>query len=46
MEESRNQLHYRIETLMKYYGIEDDKKLLKYLKSQEPKFESSVNKTK
>jgi|GEM_PF-4884560 hypothetical protein len=46
MEENRNQLHYRIETLMKYYGIEDDEKLLKYLKSQESKFESSVNKSK
>ena len=44
MEENRNQLHYRIETLMKYYGIKDDEKLLKYLKSQEPKFESSLNK--
>ena len=46
MEENRNQLHYRIETLMKYYGIEDDEKVLKYLKSQESKFESSVNKSK
>jgi hypothetical protein len=46
MEENRNQLHYRIETLMKYYEIEDDEKLLKYLKSQEPKIESSVNKSK
>jgi hypothetical protein len=46
MEENRNQLHYRIETLVKYYGIEDDEKLLKYLKSQESKFESSVNKSK
>ena len=46
MEENRNQLHYRIETLMKYYGIEDDEKLLKYLKSQEPKVEPSINRSK
>ena len=46
MAENRNQLHYRIETIMKYYGIEDNEKLLMYLKSQEPKVESSVNKSK
>lgn len=46
MEENRNQLHYRIETLMKYYGIEDDEKLLKYLKSQEPKIASSESKSR
>ncbi len=44
MAENRNQLHYRIETLMKYYGIRDEEKLLMYLKDQEAKVQPSVNK--
>ena len=43
MAENRNQLHYRIETLMKYYGIKDEEKLLMYLKDQEAKVQPSVN---
>jgi hypothetical protein len=34
MIEDRNQIHYRIDTLLKYYGIKDEEKLLKYLKAQ------------
>jgi hypothetical protein len=37
MSENRNQIHYRIDTLMKYYGISDEEKLLKYLKTHEQK---------
>jgi hypothetical protein len=37
MVENRNQIHYRIDTLMKYYGINEEEKLLKYLKAQESK---------
>jgi len=44
MAENRNQLHYRIETLIKYYGINDEEKLLMYLKDQEAKVQPSVNK--
>jgi hypothetical protein len=34
MIEDRNQIHYRIDSLLKYYGIKDEEKLLKYLKAQ------------
>jgi hypothetical protein len=37
MVENRNQIHYRIDTLMKYCGINEEEKLLKYLKAQESK---------
>jgi hypothetical protein len=37
MVENRNQIHYRIDTLMKYYGINEEEKLLKYLKAQATK---------
>ena len=43
MAENRNQIHYRIETLMKYYGINDEEKLSMYLKDQEAKVQPSVN---
>ena len=34
MSEDRNQIPYRVETLMKYYGIKDEEKLINYLKDQ------------
>jgi hypothetical protein len=40
MAEDRNQLYHRIDTLLKYYGIRDEIKLLKYLKAQEQKVQS------
>jgi hypothetical protein len=33
MAEDRTQIHYRVDTLLKYYGIKDEEKLLKYLKT-------------
>jgi hypothetical protein len=42
--ENRNQIHYRIDTLMKYYGIKDEEKLLRYLKDQEQKSPPQANK--
>ena len=44
MAENRTQIHYRIDTLMKYYGINEEEKLLKYLKAQEPKVVEPANK--
>lgn len=44
MSENRNQIHYRIDTLMKYYGITDEEKLLNYLKDQEQKHRSQASK--
>ena len=44
MSENRNQIHYRIDTLMKYYGITDEEKLLKYLKEQGQKDHSKASK--
>jgi hypothetical protein len=44
MSENRNQIHYRIDTLMKYYGIKDEEKLLNYLKDQEQKLRSQASK--
>jgi hypothetical protein len=43
MPENRNQIHYRVNTLMKYYGITDEEKLLKYLKAQGQKDQSQAN---
>jgi hypothetical protein len=34
MVEDKKQIHYRIDTLLRYYGIRDEEKLLKYLKAQ------------
>jgi arginine repressor len=42
MVEDRNQIHYRIDTLLKYYGIKDEEKLLKYLKAQGQKVQSQA----
>jgi hypothetical protein len=42
MAENRNQIHYRIDTLLKYYGIKDEEKLIKYLKAQRQKTQSEV----
>ena len=44
MVENRTQIHYRIDTLLKYYGINEEEKLLNYLKAQEPKVVAPVNK--
>lgn len=33
MAQDRTQIHYRVDTLLKYYGIKDEEKLLKYLKT-------------
>ena len=33
MNQARNQIHYRVHTLMKYYGIKDEEKL-RYFKAQ------------
>ena len=33
MAQDRTQIHYRVDTLLKYYGINDEEKLLKYLKT-------------
>jgi hypothetical protein len=44
MAQDRNQIHYRVDTLMKYYGIKDEEKLLRYLKAQGFKAESEENK--
>jgi hypothetical protein len=44
MSENRNQIHYRIDTLMKYYGIKDEEQLLNYLKDQEQKLRSQASK--
>jgi hypothetical protein len=43
MVENRNQIHYRIDTLLKYYGINEEEKLLKYLKAQESKIGAPAN---
>jgi hypothetical protein len=43
MPENRNQIHYRVDTLMKYYGITDEEKLLEYLKAQGQKDQSQPN---
>jgi hypothetical protein len=45
MIEDRNQIHYRIDTLLKYYGIKDEDKLLKYLKAQGQKAQSQASKS-
>jgi hypothetical protein len=44
MAENRNQIHYRVDTLMKYYGITDEEKLLRYLKAQGHKAPSEASK--
>jgi hypothetical protein len=44
MPDNRNQIHYRIDTLLKYYGIKDEEKLLEYLKAQDQKVQLQVNK--
>lgn len=44
MAENRNQIHYRVDTLMKYYGITDEEKMLRYLKAQESKVGVPANK--
>jgi hypothetical protein len=44
MPDNRNQIHYRIDTLLKYYGIMDEEKLLEYLKAQDQKVQLQVNK--
>jgi hypothetical protein len=33
MAQDRTQIHYRVDTLLKYYGIKDEEKLLNYLKT-------------
>ncbi len=33
MNQARSQIHYRVDTLMEYYGIKDEEKMLKVLKS-------------
>ena len=42
MTENRNQIHYRIDTLLKYYGIKDEEKLIKYLKARGQKTQSQA----
>ena len=37
MSENRNQVHYRVDTLLRYYGIKDEEKLLEYIKAQDQK---------
>ena len=37
MSENRNQVHYRVDTLLRYYGIKDEEKLLEYIKTQDQK---------
>jgi hypothetical protein len=44
MPENRNQIHYRIDTVLKYYGIKDEEKLLEFLKAQDQKVQLQVNK--
>ena len=34
MNQDRNQIPYRVDTLMKYYEIKNEEKLLRYLKAQ------------
>jgi hypothetical protein len=34
MNQARNQIHYRVDILMKYYGIKVEEKLLRYLKAE------------
>ena len=43
MDQDRNQIHYRVNTLMKYYGIKDEEKLLRLLKAQGFNAESDEN---
>jgi hypothetical protein len=43
MTEDRNQIHYRIDTLLKYYGINDKEKLIKYLKARGQKTNRKQN---
>lgn len=43
MAEDRNQIHYRVDTLMKYFGITDEEKLLRYLKAQGHKAPSEAS---
>ena len=40
MAQDRTEIHCRVDTLLKYYGIEDKEKLLKYLKTIGHKTES------
>jgi hypothetical protein len=42
MTEDRNQIHYRIDTLLKYYGINDEEKLIKYLEARGQKTNSQA----
>ena len=43
MTEDRNQIHYRIDTLLKYYGINGEEILIKYLKARGQKTNRKQN---
>ena len=40
MAQDRTEIHYRVDTLLKYYGMKHEEKLLKYLKAIGHKTES------
>jgi hypothetical protein len=46
MSENRNQVHYRVDTLLRYYGIKDEEKLLEYIKSHDQKTANQKTRTK